>query len=60
MTKRLKQGAVEPASVEEAAVVAALEQFLRVTARVSGPAAVQEPSLWKRAALAEGVAHFAE
>jgi hypothetical protein len=40
---------------EAAAVVAALEQFMRDTAPVVQPAAPAPVSAWKRAALAEGV-----
>lgn len=47
-----------PAAPDEAAaVIAAIEQFLRDTAPapVLRPAADPRPSAWKRAALAEGV-----
>jgi hypothetical protein len=49
------------ASTEEAAaVVAAVEQFLRDTAPEPPPVAAPELSPWKRAALAEGVARQPE
>jgi hypothetical protein len=41
---------------EAAAVVTALEQFLRDTAPPPVEPAVRAPSAWKQAALAEGVA----
>ena len=41
---------------EAAAIVAAVEQFLRDTAPPPAPAELPAPSPWKRAALAEGVA----
>ena len=40
---------------EAAAIVAAVEQFLRATARSAGPAA-QAPDGWLRAAMLDGVA----
>ena len=46
------------ASVEEAAaVVAALERFMRATAPLSGPATAEahEATRWQRAAIREGV-----
>jgi hypothetical protein len=45
----------DPSPEEVAAVIAALEQFLRDTApRIEAPAQ-SKPSPWKRAALEEGV-----
>jgi hypothetical protein len=39
---------------EAAAVVAALEQFMRATAPLGSPR-TEEPDLWKRAAILEGL-----
>jgi hypothetical protein len=47
-------------SEEAAAVVAAVEQFVRDTAPEPAPVAAPELSRWKRAALAEGVARHPE
>jgi hypothetical protein len=49
-----------PSTEEAAAVVAAVEQFLRDTAPEPAPVAAPELSPWKRAALAEGVARHPE
>jgi hypothetical protein len=43
-----------PSPEEAAAIVAALERFVRATAPAASPAA-QEPGGWSRAALLEGV-----
>jgi hypothetical protein len=50
------------APVEAAAVIAAVEQYLRDTAPPPEPAPSPDPtpSPWKRAALAEGIARQAE
>ena len=49
-----------PSAEEAAAVVAAVEQFLRDTAPEPAAVAAPELSPWKRAALAEGVARQPE
>jgi hypothetical protein len=46
----------EPSPQEAAAVVAAIEQFMRDTAPVAVPETGPAVSLWQRTALAEGVA----
>jgi hypothetical protein len=43
---------------EAAAVIAAIEQYLRDTAPAPVPATDPRPNPWKRAALAEGVARL--
>ena len=50
----------DASAAEAAAVIAALEQFLRDTAQPPVPAADVEPSPWKRAALAEGISRQPE
>ncbi len=61
-TSRSEQGrfrcSPEPEPQEAAAVIAAIQQFLRDTTLAAGAAAAQPAALrpWKRAALAEGVA----
>jgi hypothetical protein len=45
---------------EAAAVIAAIEQFVRNTAPEPAPAADVKPSPWKRAALAEGISRQPE
>ncbi len=56
MNRRAKLSIVAPeaSSEEAAAVVAALERFMRETAPVRTPPA-PAPSAWKRTALREGV-----
>jgi hypothetical protein len=46
----------DPSPEEAAAVIAAIEQFLRDTAPLPAPNPEPAMSPWKRAALAEGVA----
>ena len=45
---------------EAAAVIVAIEQFLRDTAPAPAPLTDPKPSAWKRAALAEGVSRQPE
>jgi hypothetical protein len=62
MNRRPKLRVVAPsASPEEAAaIVAALERFMRDTAPAPAPAPPPGPPAWTRAALLEGTGHAAD
>lgn len=59
VNRRPKLRIVAPSATPEeaAAVVAALEQFMRDTAPTPAPAAPQDRSRWARAALLEATGH---
>ena len=52
---RLELIAPAPSDEEAAAVVAALERFMRATAPSPSPVAQRPPDPWQRAAMLEGV-----
>ncbi len=60
--RRPKLQIVAPAASEEeaAALVAALERFMRDTAPVPDPAPVAQQSAWARASLLEATGHAAD
>jgi hypothetical protein len=57
---RLELIAPSASPEEAAAVVAALERFMRATAAPPAPAAAEPSDLWRRAAILEGVEREAQ
>jgi hypothetical protein len=56
----LRSAAPAPTNEEAAAIVAALERFMRATAPPPAPRAPDAPDLWSQAAILEGVERSVE